>query len=247
IMALVWLPETVHRAQAGGGNPLRYLPELLHRPEVRRILSIDFTYWFSLAMFQTTFALFAARRFGFDAARTGYYFAAFGVLGAVIQGGFIRPIVHRLGDKSTFRVGLVVGAAGLVLSAFTHSAWMFALLLVPVSFGMGLGMPTVSSLVSHSARANEQGRVQGTASAVESLSRTVGPVWGTAVLQRFGDSAPYVSAAAFMTLTLLMTLGYTVTGEGVGAATIGRWIENVAPRPRSLSTITCPPLCLMIP
>src|ERR1051326_1488219 len=46
IMALVWLPETVHRAHAGAGNPLRYLPEMLQRAHVRRILSIDFTYWF---------------------------------------------------------------------------------------------------------------------------------------------------------------------------------------------------------
>jgi DHA1 family tetracycline resistance protein-like MFS transporter len=222
IMALVWLPETVHRAQAGLGNPLRYLPEMLKRPQIRRILTIDFTYWFSLAMFQTTFALFAARRFGFDAAQTGYYFAAFGVLGAVIQGAMIRPIVRRMGDKSTFLLGLVIGAVGLVLSAFTYSVTTFILLLIPVALGMGLGMPTVSSLVSHSAGSNEQGRVQGTASAAESLSRTLGPVWGTAALQRFGDSSPYVSAAAFMTLTLLMAVGYTVTGEGVGSATSGR-------------------------
>src|ERR1700675_3107822 len=41
VMALLWLPETVHRAQAGNGNPLRYLPELLQRPIVRRVLAID--------------------------------------------------------------------------------------------------------------------------------------------------------------------------------------------------------------
>src|SRR3954470_8240300 len=55
IMAWFWLPETVHRAHAGSGNPLRYLPELIARPLVRRILTIDFIYWFSLSIFQTTF------------------------------------------------------------------------------------------------------------------------------------------------------------------------------------------------
>src|SRR5438094_10011363 len=35
-MAWLWLPETVHRAQAGTGNPFRYLPELLRRPILRR-------------------------------------------------------------------------------------------------------------------------------------------------------------------------------------------------------------------
>ena len=83
-MAWGWLPETVHRARAGTGNPFRYLPGLLQRPLVRRVLVIDFVYWCSFAIFQTTFALFTARRFGFDAPKTGYVFAVFGVLGAVI-------------------------------------------------------------------------------------------------------------------------------------------------------------------
>ena len=74
-MAWLWLPETVHRAHAGTGNPLDYLPELFRRPALRRVLTIDFVYWFSFAIFQTTFALFAARRFGFDASHTGYLFA----------------------------------------------------------------------------------------------------------------------------------------------------------------------------
>src|ERR1700752_156197 len=39
IMALVWLPEAVHRAHAGVGNPLSYLPELLSRPLIRRVLA----------------------------------------------------------------------------------------------------------------------------------------------------------------------------------------------------------------
>src|SRR6185436_13072871 len=57
-MAWLWLPETVHRTRAGGGSPFRYLPALLERPIVRRVLVVDFTYWFGFAVFQTTFALF---------------------------------------------------------------------------------------------------------------------------------------------------------------------------------------------
>jgi MFS transporter, DHA1 family, tetracycline resistance protein len=209
-MAWLWLPETVHRARAGAGNPFSYLPALLRRPMVRRILAIDLIYWFAFAMFQTTFSLFVARRFGFDAARTGYFFAGFGLLGAVIQGGLIRPVVKRLDDKPTFLLGLVCGAIGLVMAALAPSVTMFALALVPVAFGMGFGHPTMSSLVSRVARGDEQGRVQGAASAVESLGRTVGPVWGSASLQRFGESTPYLSAAAFLVLTLTIALGFKV-------------------------------------
>src|SRR5438552_5997535 len=39
IMAWGWLPETVHRTRAGMGNPLAYLPAMLARPIVRRVLA----------------------------------------------------------------------------------------------------------------------------------------------------------------------------------------------------------------
>ena len=209
-MAWLWLPETVHRTQAGTGNPFRYLPALLQRSRVRRVLIIDFLYWFAFAMFQTTFALFAARRFGFDAPQTGYFFAGFGVLGVVVQGAAIRPIVKRLGDKPTFLLGLTFGAIGLVAAALSHSVTMFTLSMVPLALGIGFGHPTMSSLVSLVAGREEQGRVQGAASAVESLGRTIGPVWGNASLQRFGESTPYLSAAALLLLTFLITLGFQV-------------------------------------
>jgi multidrug resistance protein len=209
-MAWLWLPETVHRTHAGTGNPFRYLPALLQRSRVRRVLIIDFLYWFAFAMFQTTFALFAARRFGFDAPQTGYFFAGFGVLGVVVQGAAIRPIVKRLGDKPTFLLGLTFGAIGLVAAALSHSVTMFTLSMVPLALGIGFGHPTMSSLVSLVAGREEQGRVQGAASAVESLGRTIGPVWGNASLQRFGESTPYLSAAALLVLTLLITLGFQV-------------------------------------
>ena len=214
-MAWLWLPETVHRAQAGTGNPFRYLPELLRRPILRRVLVIDFVYWSAFAVFQTTFALFAAIRFGFDAPKTGYFFATFGVLGAVVQGGFIRPVVRRLGDRSTFMLGLSLAAVGLVAAALIHSVAMFAATLVPLALGIGFGHPTVSSMVSRAGRGDEQGRVQGAASAVESLGRTLGPVWGSASHQHFGEGTPYISAAAFLIVTLLLTLGYQVPDHDV--------------------------------
>jgi DHA1 family tetracycline resistance protein-like MFS transporter len=209
VMAWVWLPETVHRAHAGTGdwNPFRYLPELLRRPVVSRVLTIDFTYWLAMAVFQTTFALFVAQRFHYDASQTGYLFAAFGVLGAIIQGGFIRPIVRRLGDKPVFMLGLVCAAAGLVASALSQSIGLFVASLVPLAFGIGFGHPTVASLVSLAGRGDEQGRVQGAAGAVESLGRTIGPVWGNASLERFGEAMPYVSAAAMLVLTLAIVAG----------------------------------------
>lgn len=210
LMAWFWLPETVHRASAGTGRPLRTLMEMLQRPGLRRMLWIDFVYWFAFAIFQTTFALFVARRFGFNVSQTGYFFAAFGILGAVVQGGMIRPVVHRLGDKPTFMLGLVCAAVGLVGATLAHTVLWFTVALLPLALGIGFGHPTVSALVSRAGRGDEQGRVQGAAGAMESLGRALGPVWGNAALSRYGESMPYLSASACLVLTLFLSLSYTV-------------------------------------
>ena len=76
----------------------------------------------------------------------------------------------------------------------------------------------LQSLVSQAARGDEQGRVQGAASAVESLGRTIGPVWGNTTLQHFGESTPYVSAAALLIVTLLISAGSQVAdSDPIGA------------------------------
>jgi DHA1 family tetracycline resistance protein-like MFS transporter len=183
---------------------------MMGRPALRRVLLMDFSYWLAFAMFQTTFALFAAARFGFDAPRTAMFFAGFAVLGAAVQGLAIRSIVRRLGDKRTLMLGLVCAASGLVAATLTRSVPLFAASLVPLALGIGFGHPTMSSIISRAAREDEQGRVQGAASAVESLGRTIGPVWGSASLQRFGEATPYLSAAGFLVMTLLLSVGHRV-------------------------------------
>ena len=68
-------------------------------------------------------------------------------------------------------------------------------MLVPGAIGIGLCNATLSSLVSNAGAPREQGRVQGAAGALESLGRTLGPVWGNGALQEVGEGAAYGAAA----------------------------------------------------
>jgi DHA1 family tetracycline resistance protein-like MFS transporter len=208
LMAWFWLPETVHQANAAGVSPWRALSEISRRPRLRLLLSVDFIYWTAFAVYTTTFALFGARRFGFDVAETGYLLAAFGVLGVVVQGGAVGPIVEALGERRTLIVGLLLAAAGWGGSALTHSVPVFVLMLVPGAIGTGLCNATLSALVSNAASPREQGRVQGAAGALESLGRTFGPVWGNGSLQVLGEGAAYGSAAIVLVGTAALALQY---------------------------------------
>src|SRR5260221_1760931 len=56
LLAWLWLPETIHRVNAVSGSPWSALRELSGRPGLRLLLTIDFLYWASFAVYQTTFA-----------------------------------------------------------------------------------------------------------------------------------------------------------------------------------------------
>jgi DHA1 family tetracycline resistance protein-like MFS transporter len=206
-LAYFWLPETVHRAHAGGRAPWQALADLWGRTHLRRLFTIDFVYWTAFAVYQTTFALFGAHRFGFDAAHTGYLLSAFGFLGVVVQGGLVGPVVSALGERQTLALGLLFAAVGWGGSAMTHSIPVFVGMLVPGAIGIGLTNATLSSLISKAAPRSEQGRVQGAAGALESLGRTIGPVWGNGTLQKFGEGAAYGSAAIALLAISALAMG----------------------------------------
>jgi len=212
-MAWFWLPETVHRGSAATMSPWRALPDVFSRRQIRPLLMADFLYWASFSVCNTTFALFASRRFGFDVAQTGYVLAAFGFLGVIVQVGMVGPIVRALGVHRTFLLGLVIAGIGWAMVGISHSLAVFLAALVPAGIGVGLCNAALITLVSHAASKEEQGKVQGAAGALESLGRTIGPVWGNGALQRFGEASPYASAAAAFIITCLVMLTYHPPAE----------------------------------
>jgi DHA1 family tetracycline resistance protein-like MFS transporter len=208
LLAWFWLPETVHREEAATGSVWRALRQVLGRPRLRPLLLADFVYWSAFSVCHGTFALFAARRFGFDVSQTGYVLSGFGVLGVVVQVGMVAPVVRWLGVPKTFIAGLVLAAVGWGWTGMAYSPAMFVLSLVPAGIGVGLCNAALITLISHSASREEQGSVQGAAGALESLGRTIGPVWGNGALQRFGEGSAYASAAAAFVVTAVLMLQY---------------------------------------
>jgi DHA1 family tetracycline resistance protein-like MFS transporter len=198
----------VNRAHAGGGAPWKSLVELGGRANLRILFGIDFVYWTAFAVYQTTFALFGARRFGFDAPQTGYLLSAFGFFGVLVQGVIVGWIVGAIGEKRTLSIGLLSAAIGWGGSAFTHSVPVFIAMLLPGALGIGLCSATLSALISKAAGPHEQGRVQGAAGALESLGRTLGPVWGNGSLQVYGEGAAYGSAAVALAGAAALALKY---------------------------------------
>lgn len=207
LMTYFWLPETNRSSRAARGNPWREMPLLLRRPVLGRLLALDFVYWASLSVYQTTFALFGKIRFGWGIAEVGYVLALVGFIGAFIQGGAVGPIVKRFGEKQVFVFGIFLTALGLGAASFVYDPLFFVLALIPAALGGSLSSPTLIALISQSSGREEQGRVQGVSGALESLGRTIGPIWGNGMLGAVGEGAAYLSAAVVLLFVGLTGLG----------------------------------------
>jgi MFS transporter, DHA1 family, tetracycline resistance protein len=85
---------------------------------------------------------------------------------------------------------------------------LFLAMLIPGALGVGFCNPALPSLLSGEAGRQEQGRVQGAAGALESLGRTVGPMWGNSALQWFGEGTAYASAALILVMTAALSTRY---------------------------------------
>jgi MFS transporter, DHA1 family, tetracycline resistance protein len=211
LLTLFWLPETAQHVATAGGSPWRAIPELVARPVLGRLLLVNLLYWVAFAVYETTFALFAKARFDWGMTQVGYVLAMVGIIGAVVQGGLVHRVVDRIGEKQTLVTGLVLAAIGLAAASFVHSVPLFIATLVPASVGAGLSSPALIALLSQAAQAGEQGRVQGVASAFESLGRIFGPVWGNGILGWVGEGAAYLSAAILLAVVAWLAAGLAVS------------------------------------
>jgi MFS family permease len=91
---------------------------------------------------------------------------------------------------------------------------MFLVALIPAGLGVGLCNASIVTLVSHAGSKEEQGTVQGAAGALESVGRAIGPVWGHAALQHFGEGSAYASAALMFVATTVLMVGYEARSNG---------------------------------
>jgi DHA1 family tetracycline resistance protein-like MFS transporter len=75
-----------------------------------------------------------------------------------------------------------------------------------MAVGMGFNNPSLTSAVSRLSDPSDQGGMLGLAQSLAALGRIVGPAWGGYLFDRMGTTTPYVSAAAVMSLALLLAV-----------------------------------------
>lgn len=208
VTAIFFLPEShTDRSSTQHVYPHHALSAALRRPDTAMLLGLFFLVTFGYANIYATFPMISTRDFGFTDREVGYLFGFIGLVGAVVQGGLIRPLTGRYSERTLFRFGAFCTMVGLALIPYTgHSTALLLTVLVVLSFGSGLINPTTLSMISKSVEASDQGGVLGINQSMGALARSLGPVWGAFVFQSFGHPWPFLTGGIVLLLVLLVSL-----------------------------------------
>jgi MFS transporter, DHA1 family, tetracycline resistance protein len=201
-------------------HPLKSITGAMQRPDLRPILIVVLAMTIPMAGFQSNVSVYALDALHWGPAMLGWFMLGVGVLDIVVQGGLVRFLVPRVGEKNVVYIGLIGQGIGYVILAIVASytsAWLFILggLIFAASEG-GTG-PALHGLASRLVSHREQGWLMGGIQSMNSAARVIGPLLAGALYSTLGRSAPYWFGA-------IVIVGVLVVG--MPAMTHGRTLDT---------------------
>lgn len=161
----------------------------------------------AFAGLQSNFAVYSDVRFGFGPQQNALVFAFIGLIAVIVQGFLIRKLVPQFGEARLAIAGLTLMTIGFVATGLVTAAWMLFPAVGLVALGSGMVTPSLTSLVSQSVLATEQGTTLGGMQAFTSLTMVVGPLLAGMLFDLIGPSAPYLIGAGLLASALAVLFG----------------------------------------
>jgi DHA1 family tetracycline resistance protein-like MFS transporter len=184
---------------------------------------------FVLAVFanrvaEMTWVLFTGYKFGWGPTETGFSLAMVGVMFIVGQGGLVRVVVPRLGERRAVVLGLAVSVVVSALYGIVPQGWMVYPVMVIGVLGWTVAQPAVQALMSQAVPPTEQGLLQGALASMTNLTSVIGPPIWTGLFGYFvSPAAPVrVPGAAFFASALVFLLALVLAIRWFAAPAVAR-------------------------
>ncbi|MEM9801994.1 MAG: MFS transporter [Planctomycetota bacterium] len=213
---LVWaalkFPETRDPALADEAEPRRGLNPFaamrrIDFPGVATLNVAYLVYFVAFGAMEFTLVFLADEHLGYGPKENAWMFVFIGLTIAFVQGGIVRRLVPRLGERKVAFTGMALTLPGFLLIAAvtrTESAAVLYAGLALVAVGSSLVMPSLSSLASRYVPDDRQGFALGVFRSFGSLARVVGPIAGGLLYYGLGSIAPYVAGAIVLAAPIAM-------------------------------------------
>ncbi|EMX4397851.1 MFS transporter [Listeria innocua] len=188
-------------------NPFSQLLNILTIKHLGRLLIAAFLIWIPNGSLQAVMSQFAIDNFSWKPALIGLMFSIMGVQDILSQAFVMPKLLLKLSDKQIAILGMIAEIVGYALIA-ASSIFILPQSLVIGMFVFGFGDsifgPAFNGMVSKSASASEQGRIQGGSQAIQSLARIIGPIIGGQIYITLGHAAPAVMGVILITIAIFI-------------------------------------------
>jgi DHA1 family tetracycline resistance protein-like MFS transporter len=198
-------PQDKRRAfQWADTNPLGWVAAVRKFPMVSSLAVATFFSGLGMMCLHSNWVLYTNYKFQWTPAQVGASLAVVGLCSAVVQGGLIRVLMPRVGERRAIVYGLALGAVAMSAYALATQGWMMYVILVFASLG-GLAGPAIQAQVARVVPPAEMGLIQGALTSLNSVTGVIGPLLGNAVFGYFtAPGVPVkVPGAAFFLGTIL--------------------------------------------
>ena len=111
------IPESLPREKRtpfrwSRANPLAALQLLRSQRNLIGLASVGFLSNLSHVVLNSTFVLYVGYRYQWTERDVGFALALVGICSMIVQGGLVRPIVRKFGERKALLTGLLSGAHG---------------------------------------------------------------------------------------------------------------------------------------
>ncbi|MCI3921481.1 MFS transporter [Paenibacillus sp. TRM 82003] len=173
------------------------------RGPITYLFMLMFVLTFALAGLESTLQYYQIERFRATPQDIGIMFLISGIVGALVQGGFIRRYAKPGTEPTLIRVGLSIQAFGFILLLFSRDVWTASIFMSVFAVGNSLLRPCVTSLITQTTQAG-QGVTNGLSSSMDSLGRIVGPLVAGGLFELKSALPFFVGAAVSLGAMLLL-------------------------------------------
>lgn len=188
-------------------NPVRlFAPSDI--PGVSRTNLVYFVFLVAFAGMEFTLTFLAHDRFAYTSLQNALMFVYVGLILALVQGGIVRRLAPRVGEKRLALAGIVLLIPALALIGVAPGQGVLYAGLFLLAVGSALATPSLTALVSLYAPSDRQGEALGTFRSLGALARAVAPLIAASLYWRYGSALPYYACAALLLVPL--ALGFTL-------------------------------------
>ena len=190
-------------------NPVGALKLLRSHPELLGLAMVSGLYFLAHQVLPSVFVLYTGYRYGWDERAVGLTLAAVGICNVAVQGGLVKSIVARFGERRALLTGLLCGAVGFTIYGLARTPAMFWSGL-PIFAFMGLYSPSAQGLMTSRVDPSAQGQLQGANSSIMGITGLIGPGLFTQTFAHFiGPQRDWhLPGAAFLLAALLLVIAF---------------------------------------